>query len=398
MKRSVVFLCIPGIGHVTTLLPLTAALCQRGYDVHFMTRAELAPLVERSGARFLDIFAGRPLEAVDSTSIPNPCRYVTFAGVHGEAIAEQLGDLDPALIVYDNFTVVARVVAQKLGLPCVNIVASHAGVPDRMLAAARAEHRIEPSAACLAAVEKLRRDGLEDASPFWYLSAMSPHLNLYPEPAEFLDPADRAAFEPLEFFGSLTPQLHEPEAGSPSFPSRNGRPRLFVSFGTIVWRYFTAQANAALATIAGEADDFDVLISLGRHRADPALLAALEHPNVRVAEYVDQWQVLAEADMFVTHHGLNSTHESIFHGVPMLSYPFFSDQPPMAARCEALGIAVPLVEEPRAALEEGRLAEAAAAIEADAAGFEKRLAEARGWEVRTIAERDAIVDRVLALM
>ena len=47
-------------------------------------------------------------------------------------------------------------------------------------------------------------------------------------------------------------------------------------------------------------------------------------------------RVLAAADVFVTHHGLNSTHESIAERVPMLSYPFQWDQPGMAERCQAL--------------------------------------------------------------
>ena len=56
---------------------------------------------------------------------------------------------------------------------------------------------------------------------------------------------------------------------------------------------------------------------------------------------MDQWAVLGETDLFVTHHGLNSTHEAIFNRVPMLSYPFFWDQPGLAAKCQAFGIARP---------------------------------------------------------
>jgi UDP:flavonoid glycosyltransferase YjiC (YdhE family) len=266
-----------------------------------------------------------------------------------------------------------------------------------MVAATKASQPVQPSPQCLAAVDKLRDEGLEDASPFSYLTTLSPDLNLYPEPPEYLDEADRAAFEPLEFCGLLTPQLHNADARSSSFPSSKGRPRLFVSFGTVIWRYFSPEASAALAAIAAEADDFDVLISLGLHRPDASLLAALEHPNVRVADYVDQWQVLAEADLFVTHNGLNSTHEAIYHEVPMLSYPFFVDQPLLTARCEELGLAVPLVDTPRAPLEPERLRAAAASVAADASGFQERLNEARSWELRTIAGRGAIVDRVLGL-
>jgi hypothetical protein len=55
--------------------------------------------------------------------------------------------------------------------------------------------------------------------------------------------------------------------------------------------------------------------------------------------------VLGEASLFLTHHGLNSTHEAIFQRVPMLSYPFFGDQPGARARTQELGLAVPLVDD-----------------------------------------------------
>jgi UDP:flavonoid glycosyltransferase YjiC (YdhE family) len=137
----------------------------------------------------------------------------------------------------------------------------------------------------------------------------------------------------------------------------------------------------------------EVLISLGGHDIDPAPFV---RENVQVASYVDQWSVLAEADLFVTHHGLNSTHESIFHQVPMLSYPLFGDQPAMALRCEELGLAVSLVRTPRAPLDPAAVHSALARL-ADGS-CAARLAEARAWELRTIAERPAVIERILALV
>jgi UDP:flavonoid glycosyltransferase YjiC (YdhE family) len=239
---------------------------------------------------------------------------------------------------------------------------------------------------------------MKSASPFSYLDGMSPFLNVYPEPEEFLDGADRAALEPLAFFGALAPNLHDREAPS-VFPARRRGTRVYASFGTLIWRYYADAAYAALQAVSANVaeSDGEAVISLGGQQVTPQARAALTHPNVRVVDYADQWQALGEADVFVTHHGINSTHESIFHEVPMISYPFLGDQPALARRCQDLGLAVALTTEPRAPVTPTDVRVALARLANDAAGFGKRLAEARSWELRTMSQRNQVVDRIVAL-
>ncbi len=66
--------------------------------------------------------------------------------------------------------------------------------------------------------------------------------------------------------------------------------------------------------------------------------------------------------MFVTHHGLKSTHEAIWQRVPMISYPFFGDQPALAALCQRLGLAVPLVPDVMGAVRSADVRHAVAAL------------------------------------
>jgi MGT family glycosyltransferase len=351
------------------------------------------------GGRFFDLFTRYPVEAADAKSFPIPSRLVTYAAVYAERLTDEVAALGPGLIVYDTFAVVAPLIARRLGVPYVNVCAGHAAVPPRVIAELRQDPRVAISAECWAAVKRLKEvHGMSGANPFSFVETQSPFLNLYCEPREFLGEEDRAAFEPIAFFGSLAPDLWDARPME-VFPRARRGLKVYVSFGTVIWRYYEAVALAALAVISRVfADlDADVVISLGRRKLEAAARASLEGPNVRVVDYTDQWAVLREADVFITHHGLNSTHEAIFHEVPMISYPFFGDQPAQAHCCQHLGLAVPLASAPQAAVERSALVGALKRLAEDREGFAARLAEARSWELRTIADRGAVIDRVLAL-
>lgn len=396
----VVVLCMGGVGHVHALRPLIADLCARGCVVHVLTDAAFAQTVTALGAHFVDLYAERPLAAADATSLPVPSRWVTFAAVYAESLCATVAALSPALVIYDTFTLAGPVVARRLGLPYVNVCIHHASPPARMRAALARDPRVATSAACHAAVRLLReREGMRDANPFSYCEAFSPYLNVYCQSEEFLPAGDRAAFAPLAFYGALLAPVDR-APGAPLFPVPRRGLRLYVAFGTVVWWYFEAAALQVLQTVkqALASEDVDVIVGLGGHALPAAARATLAADHVRLAPFADQDTALAEADAFLTHHGVNSTHEAIVRGTPMLSYPFFGDQPGLAEHCQALGLAVALSDAPQTPLDGARLRAALRRVTAaERAAFAARLATARAWELRTIAERPRVLDRLLAL-
>lgn len=390
-------------GHIKRLLPIIAGLAGAGVRPHVFTDARFRAEVEAAGGVHDDLFRGRPLDAADASSIPVPCRYVSFAGHYADQVLAEAAALEPSLVVHDTFAVIGVVVARSLGLPRVNVCVGHNHAPEPTLEALRRDPRVSIADDCWRAVEALRlRHHMPEASPFSYVTALSPQLNLYCEPPEYLRQADRRPFEPIAFVGSLSDSTinRPPPPASPFGGDAGEKLRVYVSFGTVIWRYYETAAKRALEAISdavGSLADANAVVSLAGAPA-AEWTRRLARPNVRVEDYLDQWSMLGAASVFITHQGLNSTHEAVFRGVPMISYPFFADQPALSRRCQELGLAVPLVGDLRGQVTAADVHAALARVAAGRDTFRMRLAEARAWELDVMAGRPHVIARVLDLI
>ncbi|XP_063096780.1 UDP-glucuronosyltransferase 2A1-like isoform X2 [Cavia porcellus] len=65
-------------------------------------------------------------------------------------------------------------------------------------------------------------------------------------------------------------------------------------------------------------------------------------PNTRLFDWIPQNDLLGhpKTKAFITHGGANGIYEAIYHGVPMVGVPMFSDQPDNIAHMKAKGAAV----------------------------------------------------------
>jgi UDP:flavonoid glycosyltransferase YjiC (YdhE family) len=385
-------------GHFGPLRAVIAGLHERGAAVHVFTGRTFAAQAEAAGGRFVDLFGRYPPEAADDESIPVVSRYVTFAAHYAEPIIRDLAALRPSLVVYDTLAVIGRVVALALGVPYVNVSAGHNTAPGPYLEALATDPRVATSERCLRAVEVLReRFGIADASPFSYIDGLSPHLNLLCEPPQWLSEDERRVFEPAAFFGSLAP-ARELEAPRPAAGFRGGSPKVYAALGTVPWWYWPELVSATLQTVAQALGaTADVLISTGGSSIPAADVAAMRRAGAQVVPRLHTWAALGEADAFVTSQGANSTHEAVFSRVPMLSYPFFADQPELTERCARFGLALPLVDEPRAPLDPERLRAALAEVVERRRQFGDALERARAWELAVVDGRGAVIERLLGL-
>jgi UDP:flavonoid glycosyltransferase YjiC (YdhE family) len=391
-------------GHFRRMQPLIACAREIGLRPVVFTDRAFLPAVRTNGGEFADLFAeGTPHDA-DGLSRPRPCRYVSFAARYAEGVIARARELAPALVITDSFAVIGRVVATELGLPYVNVCSGHNAHPDVYIPHAHEIYTIEPSEACEQAVRRLRGEfGITDASPLSWLGPLSPHLNVYCEPPEFLTEPERESFAPVVFFGSLPwgYERDEPPAAGRTYPDAAAPRRIYASFGTIVWPYFPLEAAAAMRSLSAAAaimPDTQVVIGLGGHPVEERVVAELRRPNVLVQANADQWAALAHSDAAITHQGLNSTHEAIWHRVPMLSYPFFGDQPSMTDLCRRLAVARPLTESPLQEPAPEQVRDALLDVLGRREEFHVALERVRAWETAVMAERVSAMGRIAALI
>ena len=86
--------------------------------------------------------------------------------------------------------------------------------------------------------------------------------------------------------------------------------------------------------------DYQVIMSVGN-------LVSIEEfgvlpENMSVFPHVDQIAVLQQADVFVSHCGMNSVSESLYFGVPLIMLPQTAEQDGVAERVYQLGAGIKL--------------------------------------------------------
>ena len=85
---TVAFFCMREPGHFQRMRSLIAGVKGLGIEAHVFTHADFRAQVEQAGGTFVDLFAKYPPN--DVRSLPVPCRHVSFAGHHAEAVAKDL--------------------------------------------------------------------------------------------------------------------------------------------------------------------------------------------------------------------------------------------------------------------------------------------------------------------
>jgi MGT family glycosyltransferase len=340
---------IPAAGHVNPSLPLVKELVQRGEEIVYANTAEYRAKIEATGARFVEYPDMSKLirlvhQDAGEGNIPRNMRdLVRVSSDIFPFVLILIEREKPDFLIYDALASWGKVAAQKLKLASVSLISTFAispaappPMPMSML--------LDTVGKMLAVMPSYWADAIKFRSehgvfPVFLVDAVmsTGDMNLVFTSKEFQPAADKFG-KNFKFVGSQI----APRADKSDFPFEKltGSPLVYISLGTIAQNPdFIRQC---FEIFGGENGQF--ILSAGKS-ANIAELGEVPD-NFLVFPYVPQLDVLQRVDAFITHGGLNSIHEGLTYGVPMVAVPQQVEQAVVALEIQKHGAGIAVGAKP----------------------------------------------------
>lgn len=303
---------LPYTGHTNPTLPLAKRLVERGHQVTYINAPEWEERIEATGAAFV-AYLDYPAGLSEYQQMVG-----CFKAAYDTAMKVGAGH---DLLIYEMFFYLGKTVAERLGIPAVRQFSQLAWakvgtglipflfvISCHLLDMQVLKRRV---AAELGVKEKrLVASVLHDKVP---LNIVYAPERFHPYPQD-LDETYVFCVPPLE-------PAAQPTGADKRIPyEKMARPIIYISMGTILnSKFFYKRCIKAFGN-----KECSVILNTGKVR--PETLGEVP-PNIRAYSFVPQLEVLQHADLFITHGGMNSVNEAMYHGVPMLVMPIMNDQP-----------------------------------------------------------------------
>ena len=328
--------CIPQTGHLFPLLPLADALAAQGDDVLVATGADAMDAVRarglafrETGPPFRDWFGalrartrgapgdGLPPERVERYFLPRLFGEVG-TGLVIDEVMSAAADHRPDLIVFDPVMFAAPLVGAKLGIRCV-------------------QHLVGP------VYDDTTLELVADAvSPIWreFDLAVPPSAGMFDGTTLAICPpsldavaAGRPRIMPLRPVAIPTSVM---PAAPHLYPDPH-RPLVYVTLGT----FSNTNIDLFQLVLGALADEpINLLVTVGRDN-DPLALGPMT-PNIHVAQFIPQGQLLPHCAAAVHHAGAGTTFGILAHGLPSVAVPQGADNFTIGDRIAQAGAAISL--------------------------------------------------------
>ena len=336
--KKIAFFCIPAHGHTNPMLPVAAELVRRGNEVRFYSFNEFGDKIRSTGARFISCDSFLPeltgqeaagLKRVSTTEMTVQDIRITLA--MNDYLDEEFRTFRPDVVYTDSVCFWGKLNAWKHHVP---MVVSTSTFAFNRYSSGYMKNSLGEMADMIFGLPKISR-ALKSLEPYGYHVKNALSLVQNDNDTDTVVYTSRR-FQPRAETFSDHYAFVGPSIFAKDQPvTERERPLIYISMGTVINDrpgFYSACAGAL-----GEMNA-DVIISCGRETEIEKIGPMPDH--IRVYPYVDQLSVLAEADVFLTHCGMNSVSESLYMGVPMVLFPQTGEQQAVARRAAELGAGV----------------------------------------------------------
>lgn len=332
-------------GHINPTIGVVQELISRGEEVVYFCIEAFRERIEETGAtvrtfddqKFIKAFVsgGRNylLERINGL--------LHTADIVVPSVLEQIEGEHFDYIIHDSMFGCGRILAQILKLPAINSCTSFAQTKDSFDDMMEQFFKNIPTEIVKpindtfqSLTEKVsEKYNVEIQSPYEVFCNPAPLTIVYTT-REFQP--DGEAFDPTyKFVGpSISSRLTQKDF---DFTEIQGKKPIYISLGTV---FNHAIDFYKLCFEALGNTDHAIVMSIG-NKTQASDLGEIPD-NFIVKNYVPQTDILQYAKLFITHGGMNSTHEGLYYGVPLIVIPQSADQPVIAEQVANIGAGIQL--------------------------------------------------------
>ncbi len=328
-------------GHINPTIGVVQELISRGEEVVYFAVEAFRERIEKTGATVRTFDGDKFIKAFISGGrnyvLERINGLLLTADVVIPSVLEQIEGEHFDYIVHDSMFGCGRLIAQILRLPAINSCTSFAQTEaqfDQMLdrLSKNTPDEIYDEFHRLTGMVKEKYD-VEIHSPYEVFCNPAPLTIVYTT-REFQP--FRESFDPTYKF--VGPSISSPfKQDNFDLEAIRRKNPIYISLGTVFNR---AVDFYKLCFEAFGNSDHTVVMSIGNQTS---LVDLGEVPeNFIVKSYVPQTEVLKYTKLFITHGGMNSTHEGLYYGVPLIAIPQSADQPIIAGQVAKIGAGIQL--------------------------------------------------------
>ncbi|MBO5340697.1 MAG: glucosyltransferase [Oscillospiraceae bacterium] len=339
--KKIVFFCIPAHGHTNPTLGVVRELISRGHQVWYYSYNAMREKIESTGAIFVscdDYDMGQKLSPKSAVRVGKDLafsiRVLTDTTLAlDDTVCAHMEQLKPDCIVADSMAIWGKAVALKLGIPFVSSTTTFAfnrySAKNMKQSAGELFRMILSLPKISKQIKRLQNKGYpiksfldilqndNDTHTVVYTSPQfQPYSHTFSDKYAFVGPSIRPAGDRIE---------------------KKKDKLIYISMGTVN-NDMMPLYRKCLSALADT--EYQVIMSVGDLVCVDAFGPLPE--NISIFPHVDQISVLQQADVFLSHCGMNSVTESLYFGVPLVMLPQTAEQCAVAARVYELGAGIKL--------------------------------------------------------